>query len=329
MHIFKSLFFLIEKFGYLFVPLILNFSDEKNQLLVFYFHGLYKTKKEKELNHVDPQNNITVSEFTCFIDYFLKHKYHFIKPGDLLTGMPVNGPCVMITFDDGYFNNVLAVDVLKKYGIPASFFISTSNVLENKSFWWDIIYKYRKKQGAHLKKIRTEQAFLKSYKSKFIEDYVEMNFGKNCHQPWSDIDRPMSVEELKGFSKIPLVSIGNHTHNHSILTNNNSQEIKEELEFCNKKLFEITGTTPDIIAFPNGNFNEKILEIVQSAGFRFAFTIENKVNHLPLSNNRFTCLSRFMALPLPMYKYAGLNRLGYSFDSLNENIKRGVRGIYR
>ena len=325
----KSAFYLIEKFSHLFVPLILNFANEKNQLLIFYFHGLYETKQEKDLNHIDPQNNLTVKEFRDFINYFLRHKYQFIKPGDLLSDTLLNKSCVMITFDDGYFNNMLAVNVLKEYGVPASFFISTANVLDNRSFWWDIVYKYRMKQGGDLKKVRTEQAFLKSYKPAFIEEYLKSNFGKNCDQPWSDIDRPLQVEELKLISKVPLVIIGNHTHNHAILTNISDQEIKEELEICNKSLFAITGIIPNMIAFPNGNHNQKILEVTASAGFKFAFTIENKSNRLPLSNNSLTCLNRFMALPLPMRDYAGLNRLGYSPYSLNEKIKTSIRSILK
>ena len=136
----------IEKIGSIINPLLLSFKNENNQLLVFYFHGLFESQKQRDLNHVDPQNNMMVSQFCDFIDYFLNHRYKFIIPEDLNAGLQYDRPYAMITFDDGYFNNMLAIEVLNKYSIPAVFFITTMNVMENKSFWWDIIFKYRAKQ---------------------------------------------------------------------------------------------------------------------------------------------------------------------------------------
>src|SRR5450631_2722244 len=92
----KSIQYLIGKVGYLINPLILNFKNENNHLLIFYFHGLYESQAQKDLDHVDPQNNITVNQFTEFIDYFLHHKYHFIKPEELLGDLRSDQRYVMI-----------------------------------------------------------------------------------------------------------------------------------------------------------------------------------------------------------------------------------------
>src|ERR1700712_1444191 len=105
---------LIRKAGHIINPLLLNFVNEKNQLLIFYFHGFYKSHKQKEQNHIDPQNNITINEFTAFIEYFLSHKYVFTSLSDIANGISKDRRYAMITFDDGYFNNTLAIDVLNK-----------------------------------------------------------------------------------------------------------------------------------------------------------------------------------------------------------------------
>ncbi|MFT2009542.1 polysaccharide deacetylase family protein [Pontibacter sp. 13R65] len=45
---------------------------------------------------------------------------------------------IAITFDDGYQDNYLvAKPLLEKYGLPATFFVSTGNIGETKEFWWD------------------------------------------------------------------------------------------------------------------------------------------------------------------------------------------------
>ncbi|HEY5370740.1 MAG TPA: polysaccharide deacetylase family protein, partial [Hanamia sp.] len=240
----------IERFGGFINPFLLEFKKENKQLLVFYFHGVFESSKQKDLNHIDPQDNMTTQQFAEFIDYFQNHNYKFIVPEDLNSDLE-DGPYAMITFDDGYFNNMLAVDILNKYKVPAVIFISTKNITENKSYWWDIIYKYRTRQGVSMEKIRDEQSSLKEFKHDVIDDYILKKFGKEAFVPWSDIDRPFNIEEIKNLASNPYISIGNHTHNHAILVNYNKDEIKEELSLSNKIISELTNSKPISIAFPN------------------------------------------------------------------------------
>lgn len=322
MSIYRSVVYLVETFGFLFVPFFSNSKNERKNLLVFYFHAIYASNEEKDLKHVDPQTNLTTNQFIEFIEYFLHHKYRFIGPDDLLNDLPEDQPCIMISFDDGYFNNMLAIDILNKYKIPAIFFITARNVLDNKSFWWDIVYRNRIKQGASSGAIRKEQLYLKDFKYDFIDNYLDQNFGKKCMEPWSDIDRPMNVAEINTISKNPLVILGNHTYSHSILPNYSVEEIKEEIRLCNKTLFEITGITPNSIAFPNGNYDQKIILATEEIGLLYAFTTEGKPNILPISKNTPIVLNRFMALPISVRKYAALSRLGYTPHSLFEKLKK-------
>jgi peptidoglycan/xylan/chitin deacetylase (PgdA/CDA1 family) len=44
----------------------------------------------------------------------------------------------VVTFDDGYADNLLAAKpILEKFGISATFFISTAYIGSNREFWWD------------------------------------------------------------------------------------------------------------------------------------------------------------------------------------------------
>ena len=45
---------------------------------------------------------------------------------------------IAITFDDGYIDNfTVAKPLLEKYGLPATFFITSMNIGSEKEFWWD------------------------------------------------------------------------------------------------------------------------------------------------------------------------------------------------
>lgn len=315
---------IIGSAGQVLNPIILNFISEENKLLIFYFHGLYESLKQKDLHHADPQNNITVSQFSEFIEYFLNHKYHFIKPEDLLKPLQPNHRYVMITFDDGYFNNMLAIDVLKKYKIPAAFFLSAYHIKGGKSYWWDIIYKYRYKQGYSLTNIRNEQQKLKKLKWNEIDAYIEKEFGSGAHNPWSDIDRPFTESEVKSIAQNNLVSIGNHTLHHAVLTNYKDEEIMKEINCCSEYIEDITGIRPVAIAFPNGNFNENILSISQEIGLRIAFTTQQCGNNIPVNSDKIIPLNRFMARSESIRKYGSFVRLGYSSESLYMNLKRRI-----
>jgi peptidoglycan/xylan/chitin deacetylase (PgdA/CDA1 family) len=312
----------IETAGHLLNPVILTFKNGRNKLLIFYFHGLYDSLKQKDLHHADPQNNITVSQFSEFVEYFLNHKYHFIKPEDLLKPLQPNERYVMITFDDGYFNNMLAIGVLKKFNIPATFFLSTYHIKEGKSYWWDIIYKYRYKQGYSLTNIRNEQQQLKKLNWSDIDTYIKKEFGDAAFNPWSDIDRPFTESELKSISQNGLISIGNHTIHHAILTNYSDDEIKREIYLCSEYIAEITGKNPIAIAFPNGNFNANILSIAQKTGLRIAFTTRNYINNMPITNDKIICLDRFMARTESIKKYESFVRIGYTPEGLYSNLKK-------
>lgn len=320
---------LFEKLGYLVNPIVLKFKNEDKQLLVFYFHGLFNSITEKKLNHIDPQNNMTVQQFIDFLDYFLTHNYKFVLPEDLTSDLQTSSRIAMITFDDGYFNNLRAIEILNKYKIPALFFISTKNIVEIKSYWWDIIYKYRYKQGSSIENIKKEQVWLKKFKHPFIDDYILRNFGVEAFTPWSDLDRPFNIEEIQQLATNPFVSFGNHTHSHSILTNYTKEEIKEELHTCNKILFDITGRLPIAIAFPNGNFNQTVLEATDEEGFQYAFKTEPGRNFLPIQNNKFTTLNRYMTNTMKINKFGAACRLGYQPETLYDDLKMCTKSLLK
>lgn len=323
----NSIPIIIDKLGHIFNPLLLKLASEKDQLLIFYFHGVYDSIQQKRDHHVSPQNNITKEQLSEFIEYFLLSNYQFIAPEDLERGLLKDKSYVMITFDDGYYNNHYSLSVLEEFKIPATYFITTNNLISNSSYWWDVVYKYRTQKGVSLEQVQGEQQYLKRFKHEVIEQYLLDNFGKDCFNPWSDVDRPMTPEELKIFADHDLVSIGNHTHNHSILTNYSLAEAAEEFKKSNAILTEILGYSPNTMAFPNGNYSGSLIRVAKEAGFKYVFTTNSYINKLPLKNAEVIALNRFMARAISIHDYGSFSRLGYNGSLLYQNFKKKIKNL--
>lgn len=269
--------------------------QEKPSLMMFVFHGLFRDKKEIDFNFVHPQQGITIEYFKRFIEYFLDNNYLFVSPGDILEGLNNDKKYTAITFDDGYYNNIYALPVLKEYKVPAVFFISTNNIKYNKCFWWDVLYRERIKLGVSEKDITRESEWLKSKTNEGIEKYLMNQFGKEVFYPIGDIDRPFSPSELKDFSKEKYVFLGNHTCDHAILTNYSLKEISSQILGAQQAIYDMTGVIPISISYPNGNYSKEIVNISKANALRIGVTSVPGKNYLPIDfkSNTFMCLRRF------------------------------------
>ena len=71
----------------------------------------------------------------------LRKSFNVVSTDELigqLQNNKIRNKSVVVTFDDGLLNNYeLARPLLEKYQIPATFFISDSNIGKSKLFWWD------------------------------------------------------------------------------------------------------------------------------------------------------------------------------------------------
>lgn len=251
----------------------LGLFRERGALLAFLFHSLFADESQVQRNDVDPLQRTTVAQLRQFIEYYRDHGYRFVAPEDLLSGLPAGGKYALITFDDGYYNNTLALPVLEALGAPAVFFVSSDNVRLGKCFWWDVLHRQRVARGASANDIYREGLELKSLPTEQIERRLSATFGAGAFTPRGDIDRPFTPAELRQFSRHPLVRIGNHTANHAILTNYPVEEARGQVVRAQEWLAETTGRAPTSIAYPNGDYDDSVVRTCREVGLRMGFTV--------------------------------------------------------
>jgi peptidoglycan/xylan/chitin deacetylase (PgdA/CDA1 family) len=264
-------------------------------LLTFLFHGVFRNENEIEQHVADPQQKITLSHFSQFVEHMLEAGYQFVTPGDVEHGLAEDGRHVMATFDDGYANNLHVRPLLEEYGVPAVFFISTGHVLAGKPFWWDVLYRELWRRGASAKQISQVGQGLKELTNAEIEGVLTTMFGAKSLVAESDIDRPLSVGELQDFARCPFVHLGNHTRDHGVLTNYTATGIAEQLGAAQDDLEHMVGVRPTCVSYPNGNYSPEVLRAARSLGLTLGITVERARNPLPLdrSDDGWLRLGRF------------------------------------
>ena len=260
----------------------LSMFAERGSLSTFLFHGLFRDEAEIERDEVDPQQRTTVADFRAFLEYFLAAGYRFVSVADVLAGLRPGGRYAMVTFDDGYYNNVRALPLLREYRIPAAFFISTDHVRQTKCFWWDVLYRQRRRDGASPAEIARQTAAMKAWRTERAEAELTRCYGAAAFRPVSDVDRPFTPSELRDFAADPLVTVGNHTANHAILTRYTPAQARRQLTAAQNALHEMTGNTPEAIAYPNGDYSAPVLRACRELGFRLGIGVDPRKNRLPL-----------------------------------------------
>jgi peptidoglycan/xylan/chitin deacetylase (PgdA/CDA1 family) len=73
---------------------------------------------------------------------FIKRWFHPVGIDDLFSFVHADKPLprnpILITFDDGYRDNHdVALPILSRHGVPATFFVATDYVQRRRLFWWD------------------------------------------------------------------------------------------------------------------------------------------------------------------------------------------------
>jgi peptidoglycan/xylan/chitin deacetylase (PgdA/CDA1 family) len=304
----------------------LAMGNERGILLTFLFHGLLADPREARSGRTDPQG-ITVEMFRHFLDHFHKHSYTFVSADDMSRGFEPYGKHVLVTFDDGYFSNTQALPLLEAFRVPAVVFVSTQHVIQGKAFWWDVLERKARLHGTPRRQVQLVVKRLKRFKTAEAEAQVRAQIGPDALRPVNDADRPFTPLELRNFAAHPLISLGNHTADHAILTNYSPAEVREQIQGAQDDLQEITGKSPTMIAYPNGNETPAIVDVARGAGILFGLGVHPGRNGVPLhpgSQGAMT-LKRFtLTGDCAIEAQCRVSRSWFSLYRVGRSVKRKV-----
>lgn len=301
---------------------------ERPSLISFLFHSVFESDDEIDSGLVYPQEAVTLTGFRVLVEYFLDAGYRFVVARDIEAGLQPPGSFVWLTFDDGYANNRRIVELLREYGIRATLFVATGYVESGRRFWWDAIYAERHRRGVSAQRIEAEIETLKRRGQGFVDSYLEREFGPRAHSPRGELDCPLTSQELGSLAQSALVEIGNHTVDHAILPLLSSTEIERQLVGAQERLRDLTGVSAGCVAYPNGDYDGRVLDLARRAGLSIGVTTAHRKNRLPVPRSQQLELGRFQLDPVKDVRaQAQVVRSEVQITNAARRLRRRVRRI--
>jgi peptidoglycan/xylan/chitin deacetylase (PgdA/CDA1 family) len=229
--------------------------------------------------------------------HFLKKEFDVIAPDELETAVRMGrGRYVLLTFDDGYRDNFdEAFPILKRHGLPATFFVTTGFLDSRRISWWDeIAWMVHASPKSELRtngwlhgalslkpeeRKRTTVTLINLYKSlprdsaHALMDSLAQATESGRHQRdgnefWMTWD---NVRQLQTAG----MHIGGHTVNHPLLARMSADEQESEIVGCKDRIESELGLPMRYFSYPDGgrdSFNEYTQRCLAEHRVEFAFS---------------------------------------------------------
>lgn len=261
-------------------------------LRILTYHGVIEKYEDKFLE----RNFVTCEEFNAQLDFFQKN-FRFTSIPEVLEKNKDFSNEVVITFDDGYENNLVAANILTKRKIPFTIFLTTDLLgAKGKSIWpvdlalfilkgslteiclFDKIWRLdndeqKKKVYKRIKQIFKE---LKSAeKDKLMQElgnlYPADELAK-LHGKFKSFNM-LTVGQAANLSVNPLCNLGCHGYRHELLHSNQDESVVVSEINRSKEQFKLYfGSEPQYFGYPNGDSSIVAENHLKNAGFKAAFT---------------------------------------------------------
>lgn len=230
------------------------------KLPIIMYHSMLKDKKYQGKYVVSPDT------FENDLQYLQKNGYTTINTQDLINYVENKTPLppkpILLTFDDGYYNNYLyAYPLAKKYN--AKIMISPIG------YCTDL---FSEKDANH-----------PNYSHCTWDQIVEMmssgliEFQNHTYNLHSGNGSRIGIRKLKGESIAAYEAV-----------------LNADLNKMQKEMQEYTGYTPVTFVYPYGEVSRESIPIIKSLGFKVSMTCQYKMNYITEDPNCLYGLGRYL-----------------------------------
>jgi peptidoglycan/xylan/chitin deacetylase (PgdA/CDA1 family) len=250
----------------------------------------------RSINLVLTYHSVPSSEWFRSTLKTIKKIYQLISINDIESYFYYNKnfkSCCHICFDDGnqsVYQN--AFPVLLETNTPATLFVSPKVINEQTNYWFQELFQIQNSLNDRLiKKIISTELGCEYYR---IEKYMVFSIFKSMKlkdillvlekiKEKYDIKvnnkYNITTEQLLEMNNSNLITIGAHTMNHPILSNESINDAEKEITLSIKELSLMTNKTINYFAYPNGktdfDYGKREELILKKNNITLAFNTDN------------------------------------------------------
>lgn len=269
-------------------------------------HGVMEKKEGSQW--VPLRNRLTPQRLDRILRVLSRY-YRFISFDDavaMIIGKKKILPYSLVfTFDDGYRNNIThALPILKRYGAPATYFVSSGHIEKRRPYWFDrldfalqhactgrrevrIGGKTISLDPTSMVSLRDSYARLRAAAKEVLRDDMEMieeleelasSLEKESGRRLADIFEDdewsalLTWEEIRRFAGSPDVLFQIHTSDHVRLGLVTEQTVREQILGSKEMLEAHTDVPCRYLCYPSGSFSVRAAEIAKECGIEAAVT---------------------------------------------------------
>ena len=242
---------------------------------------------------------VTPTELAWLLEFLTRH-FHCGTLRECATrwlgGERPGRPFLAVTFDDGQRDNFLhALPVLDRLELRGTFFVPVENVSRGEILWHDRLalavcrmleaapenaVSFLSTHGIDARPAPSPAALARRMVSRAKEmspemrrellNEVEASVGSDCRADW---DGMMTWSQLKELAAAGH-EIGSHSMTHALLPQLGDRELEREIVGSRAELERNIGASVDSFCYPNGDSDDRVVDWVRRAGYRFAVTTE-------------------------------------------------------
>jgi peptidoglycan/xylan/chitin deacetylase (PgdA/CDA1 family) len=236
-------------------------------------------------------------------DNFAAHLEEMLRSREPSTladvSVPSHRPRVVVTFDDGYRDNLTcALPIAESKGVPITFFVTSGILGDHNGFWWDRLGTLLRGRPPQVREIdlpldgrnvrlplgssgiRADLDSVRSHLLPLRVTEIERALAKVSEQ-WQVGSAPppdagtLTLQNLRQLAASDTATIGAHTVDHVRLQDRTAQEQQDTISGSKGELERSIGRAVSHFAYPFGgryDFDDRSLEAVRAAGFDTACT---------------------------------------------------------
>lgn len=208
---------------------------------------------------------------------------------------------VLVTFDDGYRDNHdVALPILRRHEVRATFFVAVDYVRERRLYWWDRVALVLKRSPRNHLRIDYPEPLEHSMRDARARRGA-IRRAQRIVKDWHGLDLPRFLEELERAAGVSLdreeerrlaeqtvmtwnhvlalrdagMDVQSHTRSHRVLQTLNDEDLVRELRGSREELESVLGHPVYAVSYPVGRplaDDRRIKRAVRDCGYELGFS---------------------------------------------------------